>query len=251
MTILLDNVSKDVDRTHHILYPTTLTFQKEKITILIGPSGCGKSTLLRLLVGLLIPTTGHIFFNHEELKADTVSSIRHKIGYVIQDGGLFPHLTAKENVILLARFLKHKEQFIHERLEELCHLVQLSPQTLDAYPLQLSGGERQRISLMRALMLNPSYILLDEPLGALDPITRYELQLQLKEIFSHLRKTVILVTHDMQEAAYFGDDIVLMRSGHIVQQGSFLNLIQEPTEPFVTDFIRAQQPPPESSYANL
>lgn len=246
MPIFLDHISKEFDPSHPIVNPTTLTFQDEKTTVLIGPSGCGKSTLLRLMVGLIAPTTGRIFFGQQELTTQTAQLLRKEIGYVIQNGGLFPHLTAQENVSLLAHFLKYDHQTIQKRLSDLCELVRLSSSTLALYPFQLSGGERQRVSLMRALMLNPKYILLDEPLAALDPITRYELQLQLKQIFSYLHKTVILVTHDMREAAYFGETIILMRSGSLIQQGSFQDLIDQPAEPFVTEFIRAQQPPLES-----
>lgn len=246
MPIFLDHVSKKFDPLHPILNTTTLTFQEGVTTVVIGPSGCGKSTLLRLMVGLISPTTGRIFFDQQELTAQTVQFLRREMGYVIQEGGLFPHLTAQDNVALLARFLKHDSITIQKRIADLCDLVHLSSNTLALYPLQLSGGERQRVSLMRALMLNPKYILLDEPLAALDPITRYELQLQLKQIFSYLRKTVILVTHDMREAAYFGETLILMRAGSIVQQGNFHSLMEHPTEPFVTDFIRAQQPPLES-----
>lgn len=246
MPIFLDHISKEFDPSRPILNPTTLTFQDEITTVLIGPSGCGKSTLLRLMVGLIAPTTGRIFFDQQELTTQTIQLLRKEIGYVIQDGGLFPHLTAQENVSLLAHFLKYNHQAIQKRIADLCELVQLSSGTLALYPFQLSGGERQRVSLMRALMLNPKYILLDEPLAALDPIIRYELQLQLKQIFSYLHKTVILVTHDMREAAYFGETIILMRSGSLIQQGSFQDLMTHPAKPFVTEFIRAQQPPLES-----
>lgn len=220
---------------------TSLTIEDGKTTVLIGPSGCGKSTLLRLIVGLITPTTGEIFFDHEEVNKKTAAHLRRKIGYVIQDGGLFPHLTARNNLSLVAKYHKISMKDIKERILSLCELVKLPPKILDSYPLELSGGERQRVSLMRALMLDPNYILLDEPLASLDPITRYELQDELKLIFSHLQKTVILVTHDMKEAAYLGHEIILMRGGKIVQKGPFKELVHKPKEPFVTTFIQAQQ----------
>lgn len=246
MPIFLNSISKTFEGGHPILHPITLTFQEGITSILIGPSGCGKSTLLRLLIGLIKPSTGQILFDNVELNDTTADALRRKIGYVVQEGGLFPHLTAKENVTLLASYLKYEKTFIQRQMNELCQLLKLSQNTLNLYPLQLSGGERQRVSLMRALMLKPNYLLLDEPLAALDPITRYELQLQLKEVFAYLGETVVMVTHDMREAAYFGKEIFLMRSGSIVQDGSFQDLMQHPAESFVSDFIRAQQPPLES-----
>ena len=170
-----------------------------------------------------------------------MEAIRHSIGYVIQDGGLFPHLTARENVVLLASYLKWNTDKVENRLEELCRLLQFPRGLLKRYPQELSGGQQQRVSLMRALMLDPEILLMDEPLAALDPMIRYELQLELKNIFDELNKTVILVTHDMGEAAYLGDIIVLMQKGKIIQQGELKTLMQEPAEPFVEQFIQAQQ----------
>ena len=240
MTVILKNVSKSF-KEHQVLAPTSLTIGDAMTTVLIGPSGCGKSTLLRLIVGLIPPTEGQIFFDREEVNEESINHLRKKIGYVIQDGGLFPHLNVRDNVALFAHFLGYPSHIIEERINFLCELVKLPPEILHAYPLKISGGERQRVSLMRALMLNPDYIFLDEPLAALDPIIRFELQEQLKQIFSYLQKTVLLVTHDMREAAFLGSEIILMRHGMIIQKGSFQNLIESPKEPFVTDFIQAQQ----------
>lgn len=238
MAIFLQEVSKYFDQDFKV-GPLTLKIEDNQTTVLIGPSGSGKSTLLRLIVGLISPSSGQIFFDQEEVNDKTIPLIRQKIGYVIQDGGLFPHLTAKDNVVLFARYMKYSCEHIEQRLNFLCELVKLPLSLLNAYPLRLSGGERQRISLMRALMLDPSYVILDEPLRALDPLVRFVLQKQLKEIFSYLQKSVIVVTHDMQEASYLGDELVLMRFGQIVQKGSFDALVRHPKEPFVTDFIQA------------
>ena len=240
--ITLENVAKTYHR-RTALAPTTLTLTPGKTTVLIGPSGCGKSTLLRLMVGLITPDTGRILLGGQPLTPQNADAQRHGIGYVIQDGGLFPHLTAAGNVSLLARFLGKPAGEIEARIAELAALVQLPAESLSRYPSGLSGGQRQRVGLMRALMLDPPLLLFDEPLGALDPITRRELQEQLKEIFARLHKTVVLVTHDMGEAAYFGDVIVLMREGKIVQAGTLDDLLQRPAEPYVTDFIRAQRSP--------
>lgn len=240
--IAVDNISKTYG-ANTALASTTLAFADAQTTVLIGPSGCGKSTLLRTLVGLIVPDTGRVLINNAPLTQANAPQRRHEIGYVIQDGGLFPHLTAEQNVTLLARFLKQPPSQIESRVRELAVLVQLPPDLLTRYPSGLSGGQRQRVGLMRALMLDPPLLLLDEPLGALDPITRSELQEQLKDIFARLQKTVILVTHDMGEAAYFGDTILLMREGHIVQSGTLADLLERPTEAYVTSFIRAQHSP--------
>jgi len=240
--ITVENVSKTYGG-QTALAPTLLTLAPGKTTVLIGPSGCGKSTLLRLMVGLITPDTGQVVIGNEPLTPQNVERRRHEIGYVIQDGGLFPHLTAAQNVSLLARFLGKPGGEIEQRMVEMAGLVQLPRESLSRYPSGLSGGQRQRIGLMRALMLDPPLLLFDEPLGALDPITRSELQEQLKDIFARLNKTVVLVTHDMGEAAYFGDAIVLMRAGKIVQTGTLDDLLQRPSEKYVTDFIRAQRSP--------
>ena len=208
-----------------------------------GHSGCGKSTLLKLLMGLDAADSGDIQWNSPMNAVSSKLELRRKIGYVIQEGGLFPHLSAKKNVTLAARFLGWDPEKIKSRVFELCDLVQLDVAFLEKYPVQLSGGQRQRISLMRALMLDPAILMLDEPLGALDPLVRADLQKDLKEIFQRLKKTVILVTHDMGEAAYFADNIVLMRHGHIVQQGSVRELINRPADPFASQFINAQRNP--------
>ena len=221
--------------------PTTVGFRRATTTVLIGPSGCGKSTLLRMIVGLIRPDSGQILIDGKELHAEGIEKVRHRIGYVIQEGGLFPHLTAERNVTLVARFLKRDAKWINARLRELADLVRIPTESLRRFPRGLSGGQRQRACLMRALMLDPAILLLDEPLGALDPITRYELQDELKRIFDALGKTVVLVTHDMNEAAHFGGTIVMMRDGRIVQSGTLDDLLRRPAEAFVRDFIRAQR----------
>ncbi len=208
---------------------------------LIGPSGCGKSTLLRLAIGLLAPDRGRILINDREVRADTLREIRHRVGYVIQAGGLFPHLTAIENVTLAARHLRRESRWIDSQIGTLADLVRLPHDLLQRYPAELSGGQRQRISLMRALMLDPEVLLLDEPLGALDPMVRFELQAELRDLFTRLKKSVVLVTHDLAEAAFFSRHLALMRDGRIVQQGSYEDLTRAPVEPFVTDFIKAQR----------
>ncbi len=213
---------------------------------LIGPSGCGKSTLLRMFIGLIKPDLGQVLIDGEVLNAANLTALRHKIGYVIQEGGLFPHLTARANIVLLARHLNWTSGAMDERVGELASLTDFPASGLDRFPAELSGGQRQRVSLMRALMLDPDLLLLDEPLGALDPMIRADLQTDLRQIFQKLQKTVVLVTHDIGEAGYLADTIVLMREGQIVQQGSLAELVQQPADPFVANFINAQRSPLES-----
>ena len=221
---------------------TSLQIAAGQTTVLIGPSGCGKSTILRLIIGLLMPTSGTIEFEGAPVSQNNILTLRRRMGYVIQDGGLFPHLTAAQNVTLMARHLHIlQEDEIQAKLNELCELTRFPQEGLARYAVELSGGQRQRVSLMRALALDPDVLLLDEPLGALDPMVRASLQTELKEIFSRLGKTVILVTHDMAEAGYIADSIVLMREGQIIQQGTLDDLRERPTDNFVSEFISAQR----------
>lgn len=218
-----------------------------RTTILLGQSGSGKSTLIRIINGLIQPDSGGtVFFEGTQVTRQNALTLRHKMGYVIQEGGLFPHLTAYQNIALMARYLGWAADRIDKRVTELAQLTQLPIDMLNRFPTQLSGGQRQRISLMRALILDPDLLLLDEPLGALDPMIRSELQADLKNIFQTLGKTVVIVTHDIGEAGFLGDIIVLLRDGQVVQQGSLPELIHTPADPFVTQFINAQRSPLEA-----
>ena len=225
-----------------------LELETGRTTVLIGPSGCGKSTLLRIIVGLVIPDRGFIELEGSRLSRETFLAARRRMGYVIQDGGLFQHLTGRANVAIAAESLGMDHSSIAGRIEKLRRLVQLPAESLEHYPSQLSGGQRQRVSLMRALMLDPVLLLLDEPLAALDPMIRTDLQNDLRDIFRSLGKTVLLVTHDMREAAYFGDRIVLMRRGRIIQCGGLEDLLQRPVDAFVSQFIQAQRNPLERRF---
>jgi osmoprotectant transport system ATP-binding protein len=212
-----------------------------RTTALIGPSGCGKSTVFALMTGLLKPDAGIIEFDQAVMTTRSLPALRRRVGYVIQDGGLFPHLTGLSNVTLMARHIGWPAQKIAARVEELTTLTRLSGQLLSRYPTELSGGQRQRVSLMRALMLDADVLLLDEPLAPLDPMVRAELQDDLAAIFHRLQKTVVIVTHDINEAAFFADQIILMRAGRVVQIGTADDLFDRPTEAFVTQFVEAQQ----------
>jgi osmoprotectant transport system ATP-binding protein len=213
----------------------SLTLDSGHTHVLLGSSGSGKSTILRLVLGLVRPDAGDVL-----VEADGV-----RPGYVVQEGALYPHLTAERNVTLPARAAEWPADRQAARLDELIALVGLERALLPLYPHQLSGGQRQRVSLMRALMLDPHLLLLDEPLGALDPIARAELQGHLVRVFAALRKTVLVVTHDIREAFVFAGAITLLHRGRVVQQGTFADLARRPAEPFVSEFLRAQAPPPD------
>ncbi len=241
--IRLERASRSFDETV-ALHEIDLALEPGSTTILIGPSGSGKSTLLRLVTGLLEPDTGCVRFRGEPYNPgdeETIRQIRHEMGYVIQGGGLFPHMTARENATVMARHLNWSRSRLDERLDRLVDMTHFPDDGLDRYPAQLSGGQKQRVSLMRALMLDPEVLLLDEPLGALDPMIRADLQRELRQLVRELDKTVLLVTHDLHEAAFFGGNVVLMRQGHTVQRGSLPDLLDDPNDPFVTRFIEAQR----------
>ena len=219
----------------------TLRCEPGETTALIGPSGCGKSTLLRLMIGLLAPTRGRVLFDGQPLSPETLGTLRRRTGYVIQDGGLFPHMNARENITLMAPYLGWASAQTHARLTELCELTRFPDDALARYPGELSGGQKQRVALMRALLADPEALLLDEPLGALDPMIRFELQEDLSRIFASLGKTVVLVTHDLAEAAFLAQRIVLLRDGRMVQSGTLEEMLANPASEFVERFVRAQR----------
>jgi osmoprotectant transport system ATP-binding protein len=220
---------------------------------LIGASGCGKSTLLRLMLGLEQPDHGEVYFGDTQVCRENLEAIRQQVGYVIQEGGLFPHLDSADNIGVLARHMGWSRERRHERIAELCELTHFPESGLNRRPAQLSGGQRQRVALMRALMLDPRVILMDEPLGALDPLIRFDLQNELLGIFRRLEKTVVLVTHDLNEADFLADELILLRDGGIEQRGSLESLRREPASDFVALFLRAQHqlqaPPAEENNA--
>ncbi len=218
-----------------------LTFEAGQTTALIGPSGCGKSTVLRILNGLIRPDAGSVSLQGTRLTPTTVRALRQRMAYLLQGGGLFPHLTARENATLMARYLGWPRDRIQTRLDELLTLTRFPTAALMRYPAEISGGQRQRLALMRALMLDPKVLLLDEPFGALDPIIRRELQQELREIFTQLGRTVVLVTHDLGEAAFLARRVVLMNEGKVIQQGRLESLLKAPADPFVTRFVNAQR----------
>src|SRR5262245_32841886 len=237
--IRLESVNKSYGGSI-VIDSVSVTIVGGKTTILIGPSGAGKSTLLGLINGIESPDEGTVTIDSNPLTPRSALLLRRKMGYVIQDGGLFPHLTARRNIDLMAKEAGWPLDRRRARVEELCALTRFPADALERFPAELSGGQRQRVSLMRALMLDPDILLMDEPLGALDPMIRAELQDDLKGIFLSLKKTVVIVTHDLSEAAFFGDTIILMHKGRIVQQGQFRDLIDRPADSFVGQFVHAQ-----------
>jgi osmoprotectant transport system ATP-binding protein len=235
----LDSVSKSYG-DEPALDGVSLAIAPDDTTAIIGPSGSGKSTLFALLTGLMKPDAGVVYFRDQDISRGSIRELRQRIGYVIQDGGLFPHLTGHANVSLMAAHLGWPKIKIASRVDELLNLTQLSPEVLARYPAEMSGGQRQRVALVRALMLDADVLLLDEPLGALDPMIRTELQQELAKIFRRLRKTTVLITHDLAEAAFFANRIALLRHGRVVQTGSISELQDNPADDFVRQFVRAQ-----------
>ena len=226
---------------HQIIYPLTLDLEAKKTHVLLGSSGCGKSTLLKIILGLYPPSTGQVFLQDVLLTTKNQRQLVQKIGYCVQDGGLFPHLTAQDNILLVSKLRQKNVKESHQRLEYLRDLVQVQKKILKLYPSQLSGGEKQRVALMRALHCDPDILLMDEPLGALDPIKRRSLQEELRHIFNTLNKTVVFVTHDIFEASYLSHNVILLSKGSLIQAGPFETLMTSPANQFVSDFIQMQR----------
>ncbi len=241
--ISAQNITKTYDQ--RVLDTVSMTISAGRTVSLIGPSGCGKSTLLRIIMGLIPADSGSIEIAGEKMHSGNMLKLRRKMGYVIQSGGLFPHLTARENLTLVTNFLKLDPDKVEKRINKLTTLTNIDPSLLERKPEKLSGGQAQRISLMRALMLDPPILLMDEPLGSIDPLVRYELQNDLRSIFKELNKSVLIVTHDLGEAAFLGDSISLMQAGRIVQEGTIREIIDNPANEFVEQFVNAQRSPLE------
>lgn len=216
-----------------------LSIPNAKTTVLLGTSGSGKSTILKSILGLVPIASGQILVDGTNLNATNLQEFRRRIGYMTQHGGLFPHLNLRDNIELLVRYLGWSKNRISKRLEELLALTKMDQSLLERFPQEVSGGQRQRASLVRALFHEPSTLILDEPLGALDPLTRYDLQQDLKHIFDQAQKTVILVTHDLLEARFFADQIHVLDGGHIIQSGTYEELHQKPANQFVRKFFKA------------
>jgi osmoprotectant transport system ATP-binding protein len=219
----------------------SFTIQEGETLVLLGRSGCGKTTLLKMINRLIEPGSGEIYINGENICNGAPEQLRRKIGYVFQNTGLFPHYTIAENIAIVPRLLGWDKDKVHQRTLSLLQKLHLTADHLSSYPHQLSGGQQQRIGLARALAADPPILLMDEPFGALDPITRVSLQRDFKELDELQRKTIILVTHDVQEAFELGDRICLMDKGRIVQAGKPEELLFHPADEYVKGFFDDQR----------
>jgi osmoprotectant transport system ATP-binding protein len=244
--LVLQNISKTFEN-RPALTDVNLQIPKGATHALIGSSGSGKTTLLRITLGLIPMDTGYVKINEKALSSFTPTQWADRIGYVPQDGGLFPHISGRTNVSLIAKLRGWDRARIDARIEELGKLVDLDDGVLARFPAELSGGQKQRVAIMRAAMMDPDVMLLDEPMAALDPLIRRSLQQELKSIFQRLDKTVLLVTHDLGEAAYLAEQITLLHDGKVVQSGTFGELLHHPADAFVTSFINAQRGVPDAA----
>ncbi|MCP6681795.1 choline ABC transporter ATP-binding protein OpuBA [Bacillus nakamurai] len=235
--LTLENVSKTYKGGKKAVNNVNLKIAKGEFICFIGPSGCGKTTTMKMINRLIEPSAGKIFIDGENIMEQDPVELRRKIGYVIQQIGLFPHMTIQQNISLVPKLLKWPEQQRKERARELLKLVDMGPEYLDRYPHELSGGQQQRIGVLRALAAEPPLILMDEPFGALDPITRDSLQEEFKKLQKTLHKTIVFVTHDMDEAIKLADRIVILKAGEIVQVGTPDEILRFPANEFVEEFI--------------
>lgn len=216
----------------------TLHIERGEIAVFVGPSGCGKTTTLKMINRLVEPTSGTIRIDGRSADAVPVHELRRGIGYVIQQIGLFPHRTIRQNMATVPGLLNWDKKRIAERVDELADLVALDPDMLNRYPAELSGGQRQRVGVARALAADPPVLLMDEPFGAVDPIVRAHLQDELLDLQRRLHKTIALVTHDIDEAIKLGDRVaILSEGGHLEQYGSPADILRDPANPFVADFL--------------
>ncbi|GAA0711464.1 ABC transporter ATP-binding protein [Paraclostridium ghonii] len=223
---------------NYVLRNISFEIEKGNLVAIIGESGCGKTTLLKMINRLINPSDGKIYINGEDISKIDAIKLRRNIGYVIQQTGLFPHMTVRENIEIISRIEKRDNFNIEESTYKLMNMVGLDPEKyLDRYPTELSGGQQQRIGVARAFSTDPEIILMDEPFSALDPITRVDLQDELVELQSKFKKTIVFVTHDMDEAIRIADMICIMKDGNIVQYDVPENILKNPINEFVSSFI--------------
>ncbi|HHU71343.1 MAG TPA: betaine/proline/choline family ABC transporter ATP-binding protein [Clostridiales bacterium] len=234
--IKLEDISKNF-RKNKVLKNVSFEIEKGDFVVLIGPSGCGKTTTLKMINRLITPTSGRITIEDKDISKIDPIKLRRNIGYVIQQTGLFPHMTIKENIELIPKVEGFEEDKIKERTEALIELVGLDTSYLDRYPSELSGGQQQRVGVARAFALDPDIILMDEPFSAVDPITRTVLQDELIRLQAKVKKTIVFVTHDIREAIKLADKVCLMNEGQIVQYDTPENILKNPANDFVTEFV--------------
>ena len=235
--IQLSNVTKDF-KGNVVLSDITMDINDRELTVLIGPSGCGKTTTLKMINRLIPTSSGKIYIDGKDIEEMDKVQLRRNMGYVIQQGGLFPHMTVRENIEIIERLEKKDPDQIVKNTIRLMEMVDLDPdEFLDRYPTELSGGQRQRIGVIRALANDPEIVLLDEPFSALDPITRSSLQDELLELQAKIGKTMVFVTHDMDEAIKIADKICIMKDGHILQYDTPEMILKKPADDFVANFV--------------
>ncbi|MEK5231708.1 ABC transporter ATP-binding protein [Lysinibacillus sp. FSL K6-0232] len=236
--IKFDNVSKSYSRDHTAVKALNVEINKGEFFVIIGPSGCGKTTLLKMINRLIPVTEGTIWLQQQKISDYNIHELRWRIGYVLQQIALFPHMTIAENIAIVPELKKWSKATIDKRVDELLAMVGLEPASYrQRKPKELSGGEQQRVGVVRALAADPDIILMDEPFSALDPISRTKLQDDLLEMQRTIQKTIVFVSHDMQEALKLGDRLCLMKDGEIVQIGTPHEIIQNPANDFVRQFI--------------
>jgi osmoprotectant transport system ATP-binding protein len=239
--IELEHVCRDFDGFRAV-DDFSLTIQRGAFCVLIGPSGCGKSTTLRMINRLIEHTSGRIRIDGDEIRSFPAQVLRRRMGYVIQSGGLFPHWTVERNIATVPALLGWPRAKIRDRVTELMQLLQLDPERFrGTYPHRLSGGQQQRVGVARALAADPDVLLMDEPFGALDPITRATLQAELARIQREMGKTVVFVTHDMDEALKLASLVVVMEQGRLVQAASPQELLAAPASGFVRAFVGSEE----------
>ncbi|AIM15265.1 ABC transporter ATPase [Bacillus sp. X1(2014)] len=231
------NITKKY-RSKTVINSFSLEFEAGQLVVFIGPSGCGKTTLLKMINKLIQPTSGQIFVNGSDITEMDPIELRRNIGYVIQNTGLFPHMTIKENLELIPKLKGEDPRLIEKKTNELLEMVGLDPKEyLNRYPKELSGGQQQRVGVARAFSTNSDIILMDEPFSALDPVTRSSLQDELFQMQKELNKTIIFVTHDMDEAIKIADKICILKDGDILQYDTPENILKNPANEFVAEFI--------------
>ncbi|GAA0178685.1 osmoprotectant ABC transporter ATP-binding protein OpuCA [Clostridium sediminicola] len=235
--IKFENVTKTYGNEKPVINNLNLSINRGEFVTLIGPSGCGKTTILKLINGLIKPQSGNIFVKGKEINKWNTIELRRSVGYVIQHIGLFPHMTVGENISYVLNIKNTPRSIREEKAKELIKLVRLEAEHLHKYPRELSGGQRQRVGVARALAADPDIILMDEPLGAVDEISRRALQDELLRIYNKLKKTIIFVTHDIGEATKLGTKIILFNNGKIEQEGSKEEMLFSPKTDFVKEFF--------------
>lgn len=235
--IKFENISKKF-KNATVLSDVSFEIEKGKLVAIIGESGCGKTTTLKMINGLITPTSGKIYINNEDIATKNVIDLRRNMGYVIQQTGLFPHMTIRENIELIPKVQNKNPEDITQQTYDLMDMVGLDcDKFLNRYPVELSGGQQQRVGVARAFATNPDIILMDEPFSALDPITRSSLQDELVNLQSKLKKTIIFVTHDMDEAIKISDKMCIMDKGKIIQYDTPENILKNPVNDFVSQFV--------------